>query len=214
MDIVLFGIQGSGKGTLGKAIAEKYDFVIFETGGELRKLTQLDTPLAKKVKSIIEAGHLVPTEVVMEIIENFMHNLPAGKNVLIDGIPRKVDQAEAFNALMKKVSRNFMGILIDVPKEVSLERLLTRRLCQNCKTVYPAAYTKETCEKDGGKLITRTDDNPDAIKTRIDAFYNETMPAIENYKQSGLMIVMDGNCPIEEAAQRIFQIIDEKKLAA
>src|SRR5579883_1600694 len=176
MDIVLFGIQGSGKGTLGKVVAEKYGLVIFETGGELRKLSQENSELARKVKSIIEAGHLVPNEVVMEIIENFMNKLPAGKNVLFDGIPRKMVQAESFDTLMKKHNRDILGILVEVPEEVVIKRLMSRRICENCKTVYPASYTKEACEKCGGKLVTRSDDNPESIKTRIKAYHDETMP--------------------------------------
>ena len=228
MDIVLFGIQGSGKGTLGMAVAKKYGFVLFETGGELRKLSQEDSGLARKVKSIVEAGHLVPNEVVMDIIENFMNKLPAGKNVLFDGIPRKMEQAETFDALMKKHGRGMLGILIDVPEDVVMKRLMSRRLCEKCKTVYPAAYTgahgatakesgsagseayKEvTCEKCGGKLIPRSDDNPESIKTRIKAYYDETTPVIDHYKKMNKMLTMNGNLSIEEATKEIFKLLDQ-----
>lgn len=208
MDIVLFGIQGSGKGTLGKLISEKFGYQIFETGSALRKLSQQDSELAKKVKSIIEAGHLVPDEVVMDIIANFMQQIPANTQVLFDGIPRKIGQAESFDALMKNLGRNFTGILIDVPKEVVLKRLSSRRICENCKTVYPAAYDKNNCEKCGGKLVTRSDDNPESIRTRIDAFYKETMPVLNHYEQAGKMIKMDGNKSIETAKEEIFKIIE------
>lgn len=211
MDIVLFGIQGSGKGTLGKLVAEKYGYSIFETGGELRKLSKEESPLGKKVKSIIEAGHLVPTEVVMEIVENFMQNLPAGTEALIDGIPRKIDQAEAFDTLMKKLNRNFKGILIEVSKDAALKRLSTRRICEKCKAVYPANYTKDNCEKCGGNLITRSDDNPESIKTRLQAFFDETMPVIERYKTANKMISMNGEISIEEARDQIFEVISKIK---
>ena len=209
MDLVLFGIQGSGKGTLGKIIADKYGFQIFETGSELRKLSQEDSDLARTVKSIVEAGHLVPNEVVMDIIENFMKHLPAGTKVLFDGIPRKLEQAETFDALMQKLGRTFMGILIELPEEVALKRLTTRRMCENCKTIYPAAYTKDTCEKCGRKLVTRNDDNPESIKTRIAAFFQETIPVIERYNKKNLMITMNGNQSIEDAASETLQIIDK-----
>jgi len=209
MDIVLFGIQGSGKGTLGKLVAEKYGFVIFETGGELRKLSAEDSELGRKVREIVQAGHLVPNEVVMDIIENFMHKLPSGKNVLFDGIPRKMVQAETFDALMKKLNRDMLGILIEVPEEIVMKRLMSRRICENCKAVYPADYTKESCEKCDGKLVARSDDNPESIKTRIEAYKNETMPVIEHYKQMGKMLIMDGNVSIEDATQEIFKLLDE-----
>ena len=90
----MFGIQGSGKGTQSKILKDYYDMAYFETGAELRKLAQEDSELGKKVKSIIEAGHLVDNDVVMEIVENFMKSVPEGKGVIFDGIPRKMEQKE------------------------------------------------------------------------------------------------------------------------
>ncbi len=210
MDIVLFGIQGSGKGTLGKSVADKYGLVIFETGGELRKLSAEDSELARTVKSIVESGKLVPNEVVMDIIENFMSKLPAGKSVLFDGIPRKMEQAETFDALMKKLGRDMLGVLIEVPEAVVMKRLMGRRICENCKTVYPGSYTKEQCEKCDGKLVTRTDDNPESIKTRIQAYYNETMPVIDHYKKMNKMLTMNGDLNIADATTEIFKLLDGK----
>lgn len=208
MDIVLFGIQGSGKGTLGKVIADKYGFQVFETGNELRKLSQEDSELGRKVKSIVEAGKLVPNDVVMDIIENFMNHLPAGKKVIFDGIPRKLVQAETFDALLSKLGRDFTAILIDVREETAIKRLTSRRLCEKCKAVYPASYNKDACEKCGGKLVTRTDDNPESIKTRVHAYFNETMPVIERYRQAGKMITMNGDRNIEDATSEILQIFE------
>jgi adenylate kinase len=209
MDLVLFGIQGSGKGTQGKFIAEKYGFEIFETGGELRRLAKEDSELGRKVKEIIEAGHLVSNEVVMEIIENFMTNLEHGKNVLFDGLPRKMEQKESFDALMAKFGRNFMGLLINISKEEALRRLTTRRLCETCKSVYPSSYENENCEC-GGKLITRTDDNPESIKTRLDAYENETIPVINKYKEEEKMIDINGEQNIELVTEETFKKLDEK----
>lgn len=210
MDIVLFGIQGSGKGTQGQYLVQKFGLQLFETGGELRRLSQEDSDLGKKVKSIIEAGHLVPTEVVMEIIENFMNHLPSGTNVLFDGIPRKQDQAEAFNNLMAKLGRKFLGVLIEIPKEEALNRLINRRICPTCKTVYPKDYTANTCEKDGSELTTRSDDNPESINNRLDAFFNETMPVLNEYKKNGQMITINGLQSIEKVTEDLFQELNNK----
>ncbi len=108
MDIILFGIQGSGKGTLGKAAAEKYDMSYFETGAELRKLSQEDSDLGKKIKSIIEAGHLVPNEVVMEIVENFLDRQHDGKALVIDGVPRFMEQSKSLESLLEKNTRDYV----------------------------------------------------------------------------------------------------------
>lgn len=189
-------MQGSGKGTLGKSLAERYNLKLFETGEALRNLAKQDTELAKKVKAIIESGKLVPNEVVMEIVENFMHDLPANTGVLFDGIPRKVEQAESLNTLLDKNNRNYTAVLIEIKEETALKRLTTRRICEGCKAVYPANYSQEDCKKCGGKLVTRADDTPEAIKTRLEAFKNETTPAMELYKDK--LIKIDGEPPIDE----------------
>lgn len=210
MDIILFGIQGSGKGTLGKAAAEQYDMGYFETGAELRKLSHEDSELGAKVKTIIEAGHLVPNEVVMEILENFMDGHEKERGLIIDGVPRFMEQCITLEALLKKHNREYVGILVDIPEEMALRRLTTRRICSKCKHVYPADYKENNCEKCGGELITRSDDNPDSINTRIRAYKNETVPVIEHFKKEEKLIIMDGKPPIPEVRQTLFQIIDEK----
>ena len=108
MDYVLFGIQGAGKGTQGKVLCEKISASYFETGGELRRLSTENSPLGKKVKSIIDAGLLVPNEVVMEIVENFIKNL-ANKTtpIIFDGLPRNGDQNDTFESLLKKMERQY-----------------------------------------------------------------------------------------------------------
>ena len=205
MDLIFFGMQGSGKGTLGKRVAERYNLEIFETGGELRKLSSQDSDLAKKVKSIIEAGKLVPNDVVMEIVENFLKTLPENTSVLFDGIPRKIEQAESLNTLLNQNGRTYMGVLLEISEETALKRLSTRRICEVCKTVYPADYQKDTCEC-GGKLITRTDDNPEAIKTRLQAFREETIPAMKLYEDK--LVKINGELSIEEVEKLAFATLD------
>lgn len=213
MDLIFFGMQGAGKGTLGKSIAKKYKLQIFETGSELRKLAKEDSILGKKIKSIIEAGHLVSNDVVMEIVENFMNNLPEGVNVLFDGIPRKTEQAESLNTLLDKHNRIYKGVLIEIARETALKRLTTRRICQKCKHVYPANYTGDKCEvvtSEGqaceGELITRADDNVEAINTRLEAFEKETVPAIEMYQEK--LIKIDGEPTINEVEKLALDALD------
>ncbi|MBI2634257.1 nucleoside monophosphate kinase [Candidatus Peregrinibacteria bacterium] len=206
MDLIFFGMQGSGKGTLGKSIANRYGMLVFETGEQLRKLSREDSDLAKKVKSIIEAGHLVSNEVVMEIVENFMSNLQNGETpILFDGIPRKTDQARSLNSILARHNRKYSAVILDISEKTALNRLTTRRICKICKTVYPAVYTADKCAC-GGELITRSDDNPEAIKTRLDAFKNETVPAMEMY--SDRLIKIDGEPSIEEVKKLAFAALD------
>lgn len=208
MDIVLFGIQGSGKGTLGKAAADKYGFEYFETGAELRHLSKDGSELGNKIKEIIEAGHLVPDEIVMEILRHFMKNVPADRPVIIDGIPRTLAQAKLVEEVITNMKRDFKGIYVDVPEDIALKRLTTRRVCAVCKEIYPADFKGDECAKCGGTLITRSDDHPEAIKTRIEAYLKETMPVIKKYDAENKLITMDGTVTIPEAVKKINQIIE------
>lgn len=199
MDYILFGIQGSGKGTQGKILAEKLGAAYFETGGELRRLSKEDSPLGHKVKEIIEAGHLVPTEVVMEIVEIFlMQSKTAASAAVFDGIPRNDEQNRLFTALLQKHGRAYQGIYFELSRKEAENRLLKRRICSQCKAVYPAFYQNPTCGKCGGPLHTRADDNAESIRTRIEIFYKETVPVIEEWKSAGKIMKIDAAPPIEE----------------
>ncbi len=214
MDLILFGRQGSGKGTQGKFLAERYRLTPFVTGDELRRLASENSDLGKKVKSIIDAGHLVPNDVVMEIIENFMKHLPQGSRVVFDGIPRKMEQAESFDALMGKLGRDFTGVVIELDETVAIQRLTTRRICEGCKAVYPADYGKETCEACGGKLVIRSDDaNMDSIQNRLKAYREETVPVLAHYKKLGKIIEVDGEPPIEAVTKILIEKLDPLFLA-
>jgi len=209
MDLIFFGMQGAGKGTVGRLVAEHFNLKIFETGGALRALAQEDSPLGHKVKEIIEAGHLVPNEVVMEIVEDFLNKLEPGAQVLFDGIPRSTEQANSLNALLDKNGRTYKAILIKITEDTALTRLTTRKICSKCKKVFAADYKNETCDEpacDSAPLTTRADDNPEAIKTRIEAFKEETLPAIELYKDN--LIEIDGEPSIEQVANQTIRTLE------
>ncbi|MFA4891290.1 MAG: nucleoside monophosphate kinase [Candidatus Gracilibacteria bacterium] len=208
MDLIFFGMQGAGKGTVGRFVAERFNLKIFETGAALRTLAQEDSPLGHKVKEIIEAGHLVPNEVVMEIVEDFLNKLEPGAQVLFDGIPRKIEQAESLNALLDKNNRTYKAVLIKITEDTALARLTTRKICSKCKKVFAAAYKANTCDEPNcqAPLTTRTDDNPESIKTRIEAFKTETLPAIALYK--GNIIEIDGEPSIEQVANLAIKALE------
>ena len=206
MDYVLFGIQGSGKGTQGKILAEKIGAAYFETGGELRRLSNDGSELGKKVKSIIEAGHLVPNEVVMEIVESFIDKAAAHAAVF-DGIPRNKEQDENLLVVFEKLKRDYTGIYFELSRDEAEKRLLKRRICAKCKTVYPAFYTGERCEC-GGTLQTRSDDNEASIRTRIEIFYQETVPVVDAWKKAGKIISLNAAGTIEQVTQELSQKIN------
>jgi adenylate kinase len=207
MDLILFGMQGSGKGTQSKFISKACNLAVFETGAELRRLSKEDSDLGRKVKSIIEAGHLVSTEIVMEIIANFIDTLPAGQAALFDGIPRSIEQKENLDKLLEEKGRTFMGLDIRITEEEALKRLTTRRICEGCKATYPAFYKEDACEDCGGSLITRRDDTPDAIRVRLDTFLEKTMPVIDGYNADGKMLVVNGEQAIEAVTEECMKAL-------
>jgi adenylate kinase len=180
----------------------------FETGAELRRLSKEDSDLGKKVKGIIEAGRLVPNEVVMDIVEDFLNKINEGESVIFDGIPRKMVQAETLDALLKKNDREYKTVIIDISQELAITRLTQRRICSSCKEVYSIKYEKNECEKCGGNLETRADDNEKSIKIRINAYFEETMPVIEMYEKEGNLIRINGELELEEVSNELFQNLD------
>lgn len=214
MDIVLLGMQGAGKGTQSRLLVEKYNLPLFETGAELRKLANAKSELGKKVKSIIEAGHLVPNEVVMEIIENFLKTVPRGQTIIFDGIPRSIDQANMFDALMKSHDRNYICSIITLSEESALKRLTSRKMCIMPDGKKEPARFDEASGKwllaNGkecpGKLETRKDDTPEAIKTRIETFKRETVPILEKYGTEGIRVIeIDGEPSVKEVTKKTLE---------
>lgn len=181
MDLAIFGVQGSGKGTQAKIIAERDKMAIFETGEACRKLATEDTDLGKTVKSIIDSGNLVPAEVVIQILEDFLAKLPAGQRVVYDGIPRNADQQKEFDKLLEAKGRRMIGIQIMLPEEETIKRLMARG---------------------------RHDDKPEVITRRIKIFLRDTMGVINDYRSKGKVIEINGNQPIDVVASEISQKVD------
>lgn len=182
MNIVLLGIQGSGKGTQAEIMARRYNLAIFEMGDEFRRLAKEDSKLGHKIKSIIEHGKLVPAKTVIEVLNGFLEHVPAHQAIIFDGVPRNQEQQRAFNRLLKKKKRKFRVINIEIPEDETVKRLMKRK---------------------------RHDDTPEIIKQRIKIFLKNTRPVIENYGKKKLVIDINGNQSIAEVAKEINQHLDK-----
>ncbi|MDD5179111.1 MAG: nucleoside monophosphate kinase [Candidatus Gracilibacteria bacterium] len=210
-DFILFGMQGSGKGTQGQILAAKLNLQVFETGGQLRKLAAEDSDLGKKVKGIIESGNLVSDEVVMEIVENFLKKTPATEGVIFDGIPRSESQYLMLEGEFEKFNRKPTALYIKLTEEEALKRLLGRKTCSKCGKIFGskdniAAAT--SCPVCGGELKIRADDTEEAIRTRLDVYAAQTLPVIEKYRAAGRLIEVDGSQPVEDVTTQILSQVE------
>ena len=206
MDLILFGMQGSGKGTQGKFIAEKLGMKVFDTGAALREIVASGTPLGDRVKEIINAGKHVDSETVMNVVAAFLEDVPQETPILFDGIPRNAANFAAFEPLMASHGRSAQALLLKISREEAMGRLTARKTCAKCKTVY-GPEAGETCSLCGGELIVRADDVPDAIRKRLDIFQSETVPVIEEYRKQGRLIEVNGMRPVAEVTAEILSLV-------
>jgi adenylate kinase len=181
MDLILFGIQGSGKGTQARFLAEKYGFKIFETGAELRKIRAENSKLGKTVRKTIDRGDLVSNEIVMKIVAHFLENISADQKVLFDGLPRSMPQKETFDELLKSKNRAAIGFFLDVPRAAAIARMLDRG---------------------------RADDTAEIIEKRLSNYDSETLPVIEKYEIDGKMTRFDGAQSIEKVSADLFSAVE------
>ena len=177
--IMLVGIQWSGKGTQARKILDKYpDFTLFEMGTELRKFATLGTPDALRVKEALEAGLKAPTEYIVKLTEKFLAEHD-GKRVLIDGAIRSAEQ----NDSLESVWWEFDVLWLDLDEETAVSRLSGRRIDPVTNETFSASFEGDTNPKTGNKLVTRTDDTPEAIRKRIAWSIGETLPLIDVWKR-------------------------------
>jgi len=185
MDLVLFGIQGSGKGTQAKRLVTDFGYDLFEAGGELRKIAASGSELGNTVKSFIDVGKLVPFAIIMQVVKEAILARPKGKKILFDGIPRDLDQMREFDKIMADVGREFRCIEIKLSAEEGVQRILGR-----------------------AKIEGRADDaNEETIRRRMATFTEKTLPVIERYKSEGKLTSVDGTGTVEDVYEEMKQIL-------
>ncbi|MEJ5360745.1 MAG: adenylate kinase [Spirochaetota bacterium] len=191
MRIILLGAPGAGKGTIAKMLVEKYGIVQISTGDILRQAVKESTPVGKKAAEYMNTGKLVPDELIMDIIEERIARPDCAKGFIFDGFPRTIPQAEALEKLFATKNMTIDAIInLEVPEDVVLKRLTSRRTCSNpdCQAIYniySMPPKKEgTCDKCGSKLVQRDDETEEAIKVRLATYYEKTQPLINYYKSN------------------------------
>jgi adenylate kinase len=203
-DLILFGVQGCGKGTQARILSEK-GYKVFETGKELRAIAASDTELGKKVKGIIEAGHLVSDEVVIEIVENFLKNTSVEQPVIFDGLPRKLSQKDLFEEVVDRFHRRPFGVLIHISDELALQRLSNRWMSKSTGKIF-SSREAALAECEESDVYQRADDTPDAIRTRLETYHRETRPVLEWYKDQGRMMEVNGEQDVGMVTEVIWDL--------
>ena len=190
MNIILLGAPGSGKGTEGNLISKNYNIPTISTGDIFRENIKNKTELGVVVENLMKNGQLVPDDLVVSLIRDRLNCEDVKNGFILDGFPRTVAQAQA----LKQIANIDKVILIDVDYEITEQRILSRRICPVCKSVYNTmTYKESTCEKCGSSLVTREDDNKETVKKRFDVYVNQTKPVIDFYENENLLYKVNGN---------------------
>lgn len=208
MRIILIGAPGSGKGTQAKYLTEKYNIPQISTGDLLRAAVEAQTPLGRQAKAVMEAGQLVPNDIVLGMMRERITRPDAENGFVLDGFPRNLLQAEALDGLLNGIGRPIDVVLqIDVDLDLLMQRMVGRLTCISCGALFNS-FTKppamdDRCDNCGGSLHHRSDDNEETIYRRLRIFATQTQPLTEKYKQEKKLHVIDGQGEIEEVTKRI-----------
>ena len=180
---IIFGAPGAGKGTYATRLQAKLGVDVIAMGDIFREIVKEKTDLAGKVKGYMEKGSLVPDDVVVEVLKDHLAKISGGKGFILDGYPRTLDQAKKLDG----ITQIDVIMQLNVVDWIIIERLSTRRVCKNCGTIFNVKFLKPkvegVCDKCGGPLYQRADDNPETIKNRLKVYQEQTAPLIEFYKE-------------------------------
>lgn len=213
---VLLGPPGAGKGTQAVRLVEKYEIPHISTGDIFRKSIKEGTELGKKAQEYMNAGALVPDELVVDLVKDRLQQDDCKNGFLLDGFPRTIFQAEKLDEFLSE-SNLKMDIVINlkVEKEALIKRLTGRRVCKDCGASYHIVNIppkKEgVCDICGGELIQRKDDNIETVENRINVYEEQTAPLIGYYKEAGSLVDFDGEASLDEVFDAIVQAIGEQE---
>jgi adenylate kinase len=196
MKIILFGPPGVGKGTQAKLLVEEFHSAHISTGDLLREAVKNKTILGLKAKSFMDAGNLVPDDVVIGLIEEVLRSDDARENFILDGFPRTLPQASALDALFEKLSVRLDSVIsLGVDNEEIIDRLNQRRLCRGCGRIYTIARIGadlKVCPQCGGEVYQRDDDKPDPVRRRLEVYQQQTKPLIDYYRKTNRLVPING----------------------
>lgn len=216
MNIFIMGAPGSGKGTFSSKIKEEYNLNHISTGDIFRANISQGTELGLQAKAYAEQGKLVPDEITNKMVKDYLATLSDKKNgYLLDGYPRTLDQAKAFEEMTDGTDLAVDVILaMDVPTDVLTRRITGRRTCKDCGEIYNI-YSKPTkvegvCDRCGGELTQRKDDNEESFKVRLDEYSNNTEPVIDYYEKKNMVSHINADASMDEIWSSVKEALKNK----
>ena len=215
-NIMFIAPPAAGKGTQAEIVVKKYNIPHISTGDILREISKEDSEIGNYVKETMKNGGLVKDEITYKLIKDRLARDDCKNGYIIDGFPRNLDQAKEYTKILDELGYEVgLVIYLDIKEEVLEKRITGRRICESCNTIYnindPKSCPKveSVCDKCGGKLYQRTDDNIDSFKNRYETYLEKTAPIIEYYKGKYTLHEVDGEKSTEEVFKEIEKIINE-----
>lgn len=209
MRLILLGPPGAGKGTQAVQLADRYGVPHVATGDLLRIAVKRQTPTGLRAKASMDAGELVPDDVVLDLLRERLSQPDALDGFILDGFPRNPAQAEMIEQLLAGIGQRLDAVVsVEVPDEQIVARLSARATCPACQRPYHLNGGPRTCEVDGTELIQRADDKPEVIRRRLAIFHEQTAPLIEYFRGKDLLVTVDGVGEVDEVEARIAKALE------
>lgn len=210
MKLILLGAPGAGKGTQAEKICEKLNIPAVSTGNIIRAAVKDGTEMGLKAKSYMDAGDLVPDEVVIGIIKDRLNEPDCKNGFILDGFPRTIPQAQALEDMGVEIDK---VIDIEVPDEKITARMSGRRVCAKCANSYHMLYKKPqvegACDACGGELIQRKDDHPDTVQRRLKEYHLQTEPLKDFYQKRGKLSIVEGQEEVADTTALVFKALED-----
>lgn len=214
MNLLIMGGPGAGKGTMSEKILEKYNILHISTGDIFRSEIKAQTELGLLAKSYIDKGLLVPDEVTNKMVKSFLEKTDHANGYLLDGYPRTIDQAKAFNALVTRTDLEIDKVIyLRIPFEVLAERVTGRRICNDCKTIFhiknKPSKVEGVCDECGGTLTQRKDDTLESLKVRVEEYKKLTAPVLFYYSEKNLVETVNADQSIDKVWEDVQKALED-----
>jgi len=211
--IMLLGPPGSGKGTQAAKITHEYGIPVISTGDALRAQLGAATEIGLKAKSYMEAGKLVPDDIIIQLFKEMLESIDTKSGYLLDGFPRTIAQAVALDELLAERGESLdVVFFLKVPDHVLVKRISNRRICAACGLNYNMngrrAVVDEFCDRCGTALVQREDDEPRTVKKRIRVYDEQTKPLIKYYRKQGILIELDGTLDVDRLEKQVDEALE------